>query len=334
VVPDALAIAVPAAWEKPNAARAACAVGSEDEAEIEKLAALGALIVTAPLSTDDGGVAPVIVSIAESRLPTVPEEVLMTKGLPDVLVGAVDEKLMVVPLTVMVSPFAKPAERELVPAAPESAVELVIACGGVCWLVATAPVAELDGSKNSCPASMADAATSEVFATLAIAVFSAVFKFAAVVAGSGKPPGNVAMAKLLAGGGVVFDAVNCTESVVPSGRLNVMPIWSPGLGLVVPKVTEKPLGEPDGGVTVTLVSVEETALSFNPKGDPAASSETENDEVGVAGSTGAVVTTCEIVRRPRPVVPSACARSAITCFKPAWVVVPLRMESVEATAGV
>lgn len=48
------------------------------------------------------------------------------------LVGAVAEKLMVVPLTVIVSPFAKLAERELVPAPPDNAVLLVIACGGVC----------------------------------------------------------------------------------------------------------------------------------------------------------------------------------------------------------
>jgi hypothetical protein len=38
---------------------------------------------------------------------------------------------MVVPLTVIVSPLAKLAEREFVPAAPDSAVALVIAVGGV-----------------------------------------------------------------------------------------------------------------------------------------------------------------------------------------------------------
>ena len=42
------------------------------------------------------------------------------------MVGAVDEKLMVVPLTVMVSPFAKPAESEAEPATPDNAVALVI----------------------------------------------------------------------------------------------------------------------------------------------------------------------------------------------------------------
>lgn len=76
VVTPPLVVAVPAACEKPNAASAFCAVA--DEAEIEKLAALGALIVTAPPSMLDGVVVPVIESIADSTLPTVPDVVLMT----------------------------------------------------------------------------------------------------------------------------------------------------------------------------------------------------------------------------------------------------------------
>ena len=107
------------------------------------------------------------------------------------------------------------------PAVPDSAVALVIGAAGVCWLVATLPTALLEGSKKSFPAATAEAATRSVFATVPIAVFSAAFKFAAVVAGSGAPPGNVAMAKLLAGAGVVFDAVNVTDDVVPSGRLKL-----------------------------------------------------------------------------------------------------------------
>lgn len=72
LVPPALVVAVPLAEEKPNAASAACAFGSEDEAVIEKLAAFGVLIVTAPPPLiDEGVVVPVIESIAESRLPTV-----------------------------------------------------------------------------------------------------------------------------------------------------------------------------------------------------------------------------------------------------------------------
>ena len=95
------------------------------------------------------------------------------------MVGAVDEKLMVVPLTVSVSPFAKPAVSAL--PAPDSVVDAVI--GVPAWLLATAPAAELDGSKKSLPAATADAATSVVFASVPIAVFSAEFRLAAVAAG-------------------------------------------------------------------------------------------------------------------------------------------------------
>ena len=76
VMPLGDVVAVPAAEEKPNAARALCAL--EDEAEIENPAALGVLIVTAPPSMLEGVVVPVMESMADSRLPTVPDAVLMT----------------------------------------------------------------------------------------------------------------------------------------------------------------------------------------------------------------------------------------------------------------
>ena len=75
VPPNVVEVAVPAPEEKPMAASAACT--PEDVVEIEKLAALGVLIVTEPPSIDDGVAVPVIESIAESRLPTMPP-VLMT----------------------------------------------------------------------------------------------------------------------------------------------------------------------------------------------------------------------------------------------------------------
>ena len=112
---------------------------------------------------------------------------------------------------------------------------------------------------------------------------------------------------------------------MPSGSLNVKLTLSPLLGLVAPRLIETPDGDPAGPVTVAPVSEDETALNFRPNGEPAASSTTCTD-VGV----GEV-----IMRRPRPLVPrSACWRSEITCFNPAWVVVPLRMVSIGATAGV
>src|ERR1700685_222337 len=103
--------------------------------------------------------------------------------------------------------------------------------------------------------------------------------------------------------------------------------WSPGLGLVAPRLTETLAGEPDGPVAVAPVSDEDIELSFMPNGEPATSSATE--PVVGAATLGGVIT-----RRPRPVVPSACARSAITCFKPAWAPVPFMMSSADATDGV
>lgn len=123
-------VAVPAACEKPNAASAPCAFGSEAKADNEKLAAFGVLIVMAPPLIDE--VPPVIELIAESRSLTLPDVVLMTYGLPDVLVAALDEKLIVVPSTAMLSPFWKPVESESEPAMPDSAVAPVMFCGVAC----------------------------------------------------------------------------------------------------------------------------------------------------------------------------------------------------------
>src|SRR4029077_11318563 len=89
-------------------------------------------------------------------------------------------------------------------------------------------------------------------------------------------------------------------------------------------------GEPAGAVTATLEDV--TEVSFRPNGEPAASSATRT-LVAVVGGAAALfgpVTT----RRPIPLVPrSACLRSAIPCFNPASVVVPFRISSAEAPAG-
>jgi hypothetical protein len=60
--------------------------------------------------------------------------------------------------------------------------------------------------KKSLPASTADAATSEVLASLPIAVFSAVFRLAAVVVV--ELAGGGSIKKLPVGGGFVVVAVN------------------------------------------------------------------------------------------------------------------------------
>src|SRR5665213_4338280 len=93
---------------------------------------------------------------------------------------------------------------------------------------------------------------------------------------------------------------------------------------MAPSAIETVAGEPAGPVTAAPVSDDDTEASFRPNGETALSS------LIVIG----VVAGGEISRRPSPEVPSACARSAITCFKPAWVVVPLMISPTVAVGGV
>src|SRR5262249_54596106 len=134
-------------------------------------------------------------------------------------------KVSVVPLTVMVLPTAKPDDSESVPAAPDSAVAPVIGAGVAAWLLTAFPIAVPSVLKKLSPAATADAASSDVLASVEIAEFSAAFRLVTVAAGV------VPIAKLPVGGGVALDAVSLMDSVEPSGRLKVKLIWSPGFGL-------------------------------------------------------------------------------------------------------
>src|SRR5690242_14164817 len=97
------------------------------------------------------------------------------------LVGLPVTKVSVVPLTVIVSPAAKPGDSESLPEVPDSAVAPVIGAAGVAWLLTAAvPIAELSVLKKLSPASTAEAATSEVLASVDIAEVSAALKLAAV----------------------------------------------------------------------------------------------------------------------------------------------------------
>ena len=78
----------------------------------------------------------------------------------------------------------------------------MIGAGGVAWLLARLPVAVLAVSKKLSPASTADAATSDVLASVAIDAVRVVLRFAAVAVGVAP------IAKLPVGGGVVFVAVS------------------------------------------------------------------------------------------------------------------------------
>ena len=174
-------------------------------------------------------------------------------------------------------------------AAPDNAVAPVIGAGTAALLLTTLPVAVPVVLKKSLPASMAEAATSVVLASVEIALVSAVLRLAAVAV-------EVApMAKLPAGGGVALDAVSWIDCDVPSGRLNATLIVSPLLGLVGPRSTEIAAGDPEGPVTVAPVSVDDTALSFRPNGEPATSSATCTEVgVGVVSTTPSETVGAEI----------------------------------------
>src|SRR6185437_6000828 len=136
---------------------------------------------------------PVMESIALRRLPTVAVVLIW----PEPAVPLT--KVSVVPLIVSVSPAVKPGDSESVPVAPDSGVALLIAAGGMAWLLAVATLAVL---KKSLPASIAEAATRVVLATVPIAPVSAVLRLAAVSAGV------VPMVKLPVGAGDVVVAVS------------------------------------------------------------------------------------------------------------------------------
>ena len=162
----------------------------------DRLAALSVCSVITPPLTVEGVEVPVIESIFVSSVCTLSVTLSWLPVAPEAT------KLIGVPLTVMVSPAAKLVASESVPAAPDNAVAPVIGAGTAAWLLTTLPVAVPAVLKKSLPASIAEAATSDVLASVPIAVLSAAFRLAAVAV-------EVApMAKLPAGGGVALEAVS------------------------------------------------------------------------------------------------------------------------------
>src|SRR5437899_1674769 len=157
--------------------------------------------VIAPPLTVDGTVVPVMASIFPSKVPTVSVTSMLMGTTPGAVVP-VFTKLITVPLTVMVLPGAKLAASESEAALPDNCVAPVIAAGGDAWLVTPPPDTVAAELKKSLPAAIADAATSDVLASVPIAVVSAAFRLAAVAAGVAP------MAKLPAGGGVALEAVS------------------------------------------------------------------------------------------------------------------------------
>ncbi|OIQ80136.1 outer membrane protein assembly factor BamB [mine drainage metagenome] len=150
-------------------------------------------VITPPLMVEGVDV-PVIESILDNNVWTLS---VMLSWLP---VAPELTNVIGVPLTVMVSPAAKLVESESEPAAPDKSVAPVI--GAAALLFCTVPVAVPAGSKKSCPASTAEAATSVVLASALIDAFNAAVRLLAVAVGV------VPIAKLPVGGGVALDAVN------------------------------------------------------------------------------------------------------------------------------
>ncbi len=117
-------------------------------------------------------------------------------------------------------------------------------------------------------------------------------------------------------------AMSVNVSLVPSGRLKVNSIFSPGLGLVG-RSTDTAAGAPAGPVRTAPDSVVLMPASLKPNGDTA-SSVTEN-EVGVTGA---------ITSLPRPLAPtSAWRRSFTTCVRPARAPSPFITCSNVSTEG-
>src|ERR1700686_4411766 len=90
---------------------------------------------------------------------------------------------MGVPLTLMLSPGAKLVASESVPAPPDNSVVPLIDAGGTALLVTALPVTVAAELKKSLPAAIADAATSDVLASVRIAWVSVDVRLAAVAAG-------------------------------------------------------------------------------------------------------------------------------------------------------
>src|SRR6266511_4219767 len=118
--------------------------------------------------------------------------------------------------------------------------------------------------KKSLLAATADAAVSEVSASLSTAAVSAACRLSAVKSELG------AMVNSFGPGVADVVAVSVMDSLVPSGRLKRNWMVSPSFGLVT-RSTEATAGDPAGPVTVAPASVEVTLASLKPNGDTASS---------------------------------------------------------------
>jgi hypothetical protein len=206
-VPEVLAVPVVAveAERVTGALKPSAAKADEGEPVTERLVpALSFSVTTPPLLTVDGVVVPEIASIAESTslMLLLPMSIDSVPAVAEPVVVPVVLNEIVLPLTVRVSPAAKPEASEFVPVAPDNSVEPLAGTGPVAWLLAAVPVAVVSVSKKLSPAAIADEATSVVLAIFWTDDVKAVFRFAAVAVG------ELPIVKLPAGGGFVVVAVS------------------------------------------------------------------------------------------------------------------------------
>ena len=182
-----------------------------------RLAASSVLIVIEPPWTVDGFEVPVIASIllisvwmlsvTLSWLPVAPEAT----------------KVSVVPLTVMVSPAAKPGEIEFDGAAPDSAVAPLIGAGGAAWLLMAAPIAELVGVEEIVAGGDRGCRHQRGVGELrdrGVQRGVEVRRRGGRVGCNRRSVGYRSIAKLPTGVGVAVDAVRSICSVEPSGSVN------------------------------------------------------------------------------------------------------------------
>ena len=213
-------------------------------------------------------------------------------------------KVIVVPLTVMVSPAVKPGASESVPVAPDSSgcsrdrrrrYRLVVD-GRI-------PVATLAVLKKLSPAAIAEAATSVVLASVPIARIQR-----GVEIGGRRAPASLPIAKLPVGGGDRGRRRQLHRRGGAVGQIEGEADLVAGVGIGGAEIDrDRRPAIRSVRSRWRRVSDDDTVLSLRPNGEPAASSATDTD-VGVGDGHGRAGRGRRC--RDRPAL-----RSAMTCLQ-------------------
>src|SRR5262245_1570989 len=158
------------------------------------------------------------------------------------------------------------------------AVSVVACVNGTVGGLATTRIGGLAAStlKNSSAALIAEAAESDVAASLPTEVVSAACRLAVVAVGLAP------MVNWFSPGGDSVVAVSVRSSVVPSGSANEnFTVW-PAAAWLARRLPDRAAGGPVGRVVAEPARVEETAPGWRPNTDGATSSRTDTELVGAA----------------------------------------------------